>query len=245
MSCNRELSRIARVLLREMSSEIGGQLPQECVFNPERDVLLYQERQKKALRLNLWKCRLCGKKFVSEYFLDEHLDRKHSSETGNVTQPYCLADACDILDCASLPSLARTAFAKRLDESITRKSKRSARFAKSCNPAKFMEPEICRRVFTDCGWHEHSEHHCQALRCTGGRIILDHQALRLSVKKLSQPILGQTKGFLILLYIGFLVLYYFFYVSYRIGAFASSSFDEQARLNHNQNQKRKRSHRPD
>ena len=171
MPCSRELSRIARGLAKERG---GSSLPPACPLRSERDLLAFQEKQKKAVRSNFWRCKLCGKTFVSEFYLDLHFDRKHEDTLSNATDAVCLGDYCLALDCASAPKLsrtplARTPLAKRKKKTV-KTAKRSAAFASSCDPATFADSvRDCTRLFESCAFETRA---CDDLRCADGRVSL-------------------------------------------------------------------------
>ena len=191
--CSRELSRIARGLVKDVD------LPLSCPLHPERDGLLYHERQKKVIRSNAWRCRLCGKTFVSEMYLDQHLDRKHGDDRGNVTDPECLGDHCLALDCAGAPHLARTAvIAKK-----RRRRKRSARYAAACDPKTFpAKIQDCKRLFMACDLDVGL---CDSLRCSDGRAF--REVTSAPVDKPNRDLRHDTRLHVVI-YVLFLIGYY-------------------------------------
>eukprot|EP00741_Cyanophora_paradoxa_P006342 tig00000980_g6148.t1 len=103
--CNRFRSRVVRAIINEqvmpLVEENEVELPRECILHPDHDLLRLQEEQKKELWREQWKCGVCGKQFRSEFFLDKHLERRHSA-FGTQNSSTCLADLCDVFDCAGV-----------------------------------------------------------------------------------------------------------------------------------------------
>lgn len=96
--CDRARSSIARAALRAIVWErnIPLQGGADCVLSPLADILRVQEAGKQRLSASLWRCRLCGKRFLSERFLDRHQARRHShvrADNGFL----CLADLCGVV----------------------------------------------------------------------------------------------------------------------------------------------------
>lgn len=90
--CDRTRSAEARAALRAVAWSRGLLLGRECVLSPMRDILSASEAAKEAVSASLWRCRVCGKLFLSEEFLDRHLARRHPRlrEKGDL----CLARLC-------------------------------------------------------------------------------------------------------------------------------------------------------
>uniref|UniRef100_A0A7S2NMS3 C2H2-type domain-containing protein n=1 Tax=Cyanoptyche gloeocystis TaxID=77922 RepID=A0A7S2NMS3_9EUKA len=104
-SCNRFRSRIARNVIEEQifpaADDVEYELPSDCPFARDNDILRLQELSKKEMWRDQWRCTVCSKVFKSEHFLDKHLENKHSSHISkNAT--VCLADMCDFLNCDNL-----------------------------------------------------------------------------------------------------------------------------------------------
>jgi len=93
--------------------------PLECPFHPVRDIFAPRQDAKKRDRPTQWTCRLCGKSFYQEKYLDLHFETRHKSVINMVSQTekssksrlklkasllqvedsICLADYCDIMRC--------------------------------------------------------------------------------------------------------------------------------------------------
>lgn len=151
--CSRERSRIVAALLKEM-----GVSP-TCPIRPEVSRFYEQERQKRGSRWRHWKCKIDGKVFMSEFYLDAHLDRKHEVDETKA----CLGDYCDVLDCAAFPSLAATPTHGDPAPRPRRRKKRAARYASPCGDVQ----DKCRTL-VECGLNASL---CDSLRCEGGRLV--------------------------------------------------------------------------
>ena len=94
--CDRLESRLARRLILENIVSVAGELPPQCPLAPSMDVFLHQEQHKKSAgRQGYVKCLFCGKTFRNDFYMDRHLDNKHSDQfLPNATT--CLADFCDV-----------------------------------------------------------------------------------------------------------------------------------------------------
>jgi hypothetical protein len=53
-------------------------LPEDCPLSRTADRFWWQEAAKEAQAQGLWRCRLCGKQFISEEHLDRHLGSRHA-----------------------------------------------------------------------------------------------------------------------------------------------------------------------
>lgn len=123
--CDRRLSRAARELVKRrilplLPHNNNGQkdvheiLRQSiidsstCIFHPNRDVVYQDEMHSERIpagpqrasprkRVSHWyQCRYCGKTFLTKYYLDFHLETKHSQVTSQDT--VCPADTyCQVL----------------------------------------------------------------------------------------------------------------------------------------------------
>jgi len=87
----------------KVSTYLGYELPIECPFHRDADMLRDVEGQKLRIRSNKFKCRECTKLFTLEDLIDSHILTTHRSlihSNGTV----CLADFCDMLSCPSTVS---------------------------------------------------------------------------------------------------------------------------------------------
>ena len=128
-ACSRSRSRVARALIKSRGlvprhEFFGGGLPDACPL--VHDVFGAHEAAKKAVRHNVWRCKFCGKSFVSEAWLDNHLALKHADSLPSNGTAYCLGDLCDVLDCAAAPRLARTRPPRRSPSDVHRPCRRPA-----------------------------------------------------------------------------------------------------------------------
>ena len=109
--CDRAMAREARRTLKERVLEPaaahGAEITAECALHPSHDHVLPQEAHRKMQSHSNWRCLCCGKTFRSEYYLDMHLDRRHSAEVAGhachlqQNASVCLGDYCDMLRCPS------------------------------------------------------------------------------------------------------------------------------------------------
>lgn len=182
--CSRERSRIAAAILKEVRT-----LSPTCPLRPEMGRYYEQERQKRGSRWRQWKCKICGKVFMTEFYLDAHLDRKHEVDE---TKP-CLGDYCDVLDCASYPSLAATPTHGDSPPRPRRRKKRAARFASPC-----ADVQDKYEMLVECGLNVSLN-----LRCQGGRLVSDGLPVANAhvAKSLSPPIVTLYFVLLVVFYV--------------------------------------------
>ncbi|KAF2362875.1 Zinc finger C2H2-type [Trinorchestia longiramus] len=79
--CPREKAALVRKVLEKrwlpILERVKSPLPLECPLHPMRDVFAVQEAHKRQ-RNTHWQCTYCGKTFLKEVHLDQHLERRHS-----------------------------------------------------------------------------------------------------------------------------------------------------------------------
>ncbi|XP_039948993.1 uncharacterized protein LOC126752352 isoform X2 [Bactrocera neohumeralis] len=101
--CSKDSSRLVRKIVRSKWTPIldkySAKLPLECPLHPLRDVFAPCQDAKKRDRPTQWTCRLCGKSFYQERFLDLHFETRHKSIINEAEDAVCLADFCDIMRC--------------------------------------------------------------------------------------------------------------------------------------------------
>jgi len=74
----------------------AADLPSSCPLHPEYDKYRVHEDHKYLDHNNEWKCKYCNKRFVSEKYIDRHLDNVHSHLIpANAT--VCLSDYSKML----------------------------------------------------------------------------------------------------------------------------------------------------
>ena len=100
---------------------LSGMAPQ-CAFHPSRDRYFQHEVEGKEFlpRSGLWRCPYSGKLFKTERYLDLHLQRFWSNQTGKApaAEPHrlvCLGDFCDVLRCGGGSGEAAAASHHRRD----------------------------------------------------------------------------------------------------------------------------------
>ena len=81
--CSREVSRkIRKLIWEEVFPTIGlklSDLPSSCPLHPDLDMYAQQEKNKVELDHREWQCKYCQKRFVSEKYMDRHMDNKHAN----------------------------------------------------------------------------------------------------------------------------------------------------------------------
>lgn len=79
--CSREMARKVRNLLEsEVFTYINvkpKELPLSCPLNPILDKYMEHEKHKTHEHSADWQCKYCNKRFVSEKYIDRHLERVH------------------------------------------------------------------------------------------------------------------------------------------------------------------------
>jgi len=102
--CDRAVSRHARQILQQYvfkhmhGKQRVDQLPASCPLAPLNDILLEHEQHKARKNKAQHRCTYCQKVFKNEFYLDQHLQRKHV-DTIPHTATSCLAEVCDVLQC--------------------------------------------------------------------------------------------------------------------------------------------------
>ncbi|XP_059221280.1 poly(A) RNA polymerase gld-2 homolog B isoform X1 [Stomoxys calcitrans] len=101
--CSKDSSRLVRKIVRSKWTPILDKyqvkLPLECPLHPFRDIFAPRQDAKKRDRPTQWTCRLCGKSFYQEKFLDLHFETRHKAIINEAEDAVCLADYCDIMRC--------------------------------------------------------------------------------------------------------------------------------------------------
>ncbi|XP_067626252.1 uncharacterized protein [Eurosta solidaginis] len=101
--CSKDNSRLVRKIVGAKWTPIldkySAKLPLECPLHPLRDIFAPCQDAKKRDRPTQWTCRLCGKSFYQERFLDLHFETRHKSAINEAEDSICLADFCDIMRC--------------------------------------------------------------------------------------------------------------------------------------------------
>lgn len=101
--CSRPVSRLVK---KQLEKEIlqpatrAGHLqwPELCAFDPSKGLFASHEASKSRTKRggSSWSCGICGKSFITEHYLDLHLERHHMDTT--TQESVCLADYCDVFD---------------------------------------------------------------------------------------------------------------------------------------------------
>lgn len=81
--CSREDARRIRSFIHnEVLPPLGlkpADLPISCALHPSLDMYSVHEAHKTSEHRSDWQCLYCRKRFVSEKYLDKHLERFHSN----------------------------------------------------------------------------------------------------------------------------------------------------------------------
>ena len=100
-SCSLERSSLVKQLLDKdffpIFQSYGKSVSESCPFNPDNGVYGIIQA-KKTYTGSYYKCEICGKQFVSDFFLNKHMQNRHP-EFSQPTNKYCLSDFCDIFRC--------------------------------------------------------------------------------------------------------------------------------------------------
>lgn len=86
-----------------------------CALNPSGSAFDSVDQVKENVGLEHWRCKACGKEFISEHFVDKHALRYHQDLSLNASSDaHCLADLCDLLHCDALQSTIMSDDAERV-----------------------------------------------------------------------------------------------------------------------------------
>ncbi|KAK9726748.1 hypothetical protein RND81_05G234500 [Saponaria officinalis] len=100
--CSRERSRTAwNIIDKYLMPFVEREryvIPKSCRLHPENDIFRDHEEHKVKVDVNEWQCGYCKKGFLSEEFIDKHLETRHFNLL-NISSSKCLADLCGALHC--------------------------------------------------------------------------------------------------------------------------------------------------
>lgn len=103
IQCSRENSRLVRKIVQAKLNPIFKkyqvELLVDCPFHPARDLFSPQENAKIKYRPTQFLCKICGKSFYEEKFIDLHFENRHIGQVNHAEDAVCLADFCGILRC--------------------------------------------------------------------------------------------------------------------------------------------------
>lgn len=68
-------------------------------MHPLRDIFGPRQDAKKRHRPTQWTCKICGKSFYQEKFVDNHFDVRHKHLINKAEDSVCLSEFCDIMRC--------------------------------------------------------------------------------------------------------------------------------------------------
>ncbi|XP_021355021.1 uncharacterized protein LOC110451372 [Mizuhopecten yessoensis] len=101
--CSKSLSRIVRQQVKERLlphyEEFKMKMPDSCPLSPNRDVYMMQEEKVFIESSSRYKCNVCGKAFISQFYIDMHFDNRHPDYIAEGENTICYADYCDITRC--------------------------------------------------------------------------------------------------------------------------------------------------
>lgn len=178
LHCSRAKSRAGRKLIENLMRLTPGTdqelMPDSCPLRLENDVFAAQESGKVRQHKSLWSCPLCAKRFRTEFYLDRHLDNKHSHDLDAKTG--CLADLCEVFNCEN--------------SSLSTPACSSAQEARARHK--------CHSIFHRCFPHSthidaHDDHFidniCDTLECKGGTLYVQKATHGRSHKSLAWSVL--------------------------------------------------------
>ncbi len=103
--CSRLSSRLVRsFLVKDVFPRLPfppEALPEACQLNPRFDRYRFQEGNKTEVTRGDFQCKLCGKHFRTEFYLDKHMHNKHQNILQGGDHGICLGDLCPIFGCSS------------------------------------------------------------------------------------------------------------------------------------------------
>ncbi len=73
---------------------------EDCMLDPRRDVFQYQD-SKSSQTAKGFHCGICGKMFMSQYYLDLHMDNRHSHELRESNNQDPISTICPAIDLCS------------------------------------------------------------------------------------------------------------------------------------------------
>ncbi|KAL5279390.1 hypothetical protein ACFFRR_003786 [Megaselia abdita] len=101
--CSKDNSRLVRKIIKAKWTPIlekyQVKFPLECPLHPLRDIFGPRQDAKKRHRPTQWTCKLCGKSFYQEKFVDNHFDARHKHLINKAEDSVCLSEFCDIMRC--------------------------------------------------------------------------------------------------------------------------------------------------
>lgn len=80
------------LLTRAIDEHAVGAERRNCLLDPRRDVFRHHERRSSEDTLGQHRCDICGKKFRTRFYLDQHMDLRHSHDTGDSSSSEVVGD---------------------------------------------------------------------------------------------------------------------------------------------------------
>jgi hypothetical protein len=93
------------------------ELPPACPFARSKDMYLEHEMHKEVVRRTQYKSLYSDKTFKSEYYVDKHMDKRHSDKIP-AGADVCLAEYCDVLRCDAFRSWRATDAKARFEHAL-------------------------------------------------------------------------------------------------------------------------------
>ena len=149
-ACSRERSRHARAVLDEFFHPVVDknrfELPPACPFARAKDMYLEHERHKEVVRRTQYKSLYSDKTFKSEYYVDKHMDNRHSDKIP-AGADVCLAEYCDVLRCDAFRGWRATDAKARFEHALDA----IGLHAHECDEAEMEGARArCERVVARC-----------------------------------------------------------------------------------------------
>ena len=149
-ACSRERSRHARAVLDEFFHPVVDknrfELPPACPFARAKDMYLEHERHKEVVRRTQYKSLYSDKTFKSEYYVDKHMDNRHSDKIP-AGADVCLAEYCDVLRCDAFRGWRATDAKARFEHALDA----IGLHAHECDEAEMEGARArCERVLARC-----------------------------------------------------------------------------------------------
>jgi hypothetical protein len=105
ISCSRNNTRLVKAYIKKNIFEIQDfdqySLPLSCPIHPLSDAYYNQEKNYIRVSTREYQCLFCKKKFKSLFYMDRHMDNKHTDMLISSTNTFCLADLCQIFGCST------------------------------------------------------------------------------------------------------------------------------------------------
>ncbi|EDQ91033.1 uncharacterized protein MONBRDRAFT_23916 [Monosiga brevicollis MX1] len=164
--CNQTESRRAMAALEQVLYPFQPLTPSEsCPWIVEHDLFYELNRDADVTAKGQPACLFCGKAFENAVFLDQHYPRRHLPTFLDLPNPdrrLCLADSCDVLQCAAYSEGAELwAFAHQ-----------------PCSPGQYDMAQVRCRATIDTCFPDHPQHAAMVERICGRLSCAFHEHLK-------------------------------------------------------------------